>query len=401
MRTDAQGVANAARHQDPLSAGRAAAAIARSSAAETDRAGAFPSAGMSALRSSGLLGLLVPTEHGGYGASYSTAAEVAQILGEACLSTAMLWAMHCQQVAIVADHAPSPLRENLLRRIAAGEMLLASVTSEPIKGGHLLSALSAIEPTPEGLAIDREAPVVTGGLQADGFLITMRRSADATPSEIVLVFADRGELKLTERGSWNTMGVRGTASVPLHLSGSVSPGRLIDPEGGFRRIAVTTMIPAGHLLWAASWLGAAKGAYRELLRVLRTPDLRRGYPLNSDLYAERISRVRIDIDLVEALLLKVLAEYEQLRNTHGTRQPPFEHYGLNIRLNELKVVAAERLFAAVDGILQLAGLRFGYRCLAEVGLERAFRDLRSASLMFSNDRLLVTNGKLAILDATI
>ena len=36
--------------------------------------------------------------------------------------------------------------------------LIASVTSEPTKGGHLLSALAALERTDAGFTIDREAP---------------------------------------------------------------------------------------------------------------------------------------------------------------------------------------------------------------------------------------------------
>jgi len=35
---------------------------------------------------------------------------------------------------------------------------------------------------------------------------------------------------------------------------------------------------------------------------------------------------------------------------------------------------------------------------ARVALERRFRDLRSAALMYSNDRLYVANGKLTLVD---
>ena len=240
--------------------------------------------------------------------------------------------------------------------------LIAPVTSEPTKGGHLLSALAALKRTDAGFTIDREAPVVIAGKQADGFLVTMRRSPEATPPEIVLVYAKGDELTRTVADGWYAMGVRGTSSVPMHIAGRVPADRLIDPEGNFRQVAVTTMIPARHMMCTACCLGAAKAAYRQLMHILRTPDLRSGYPLKSDLYAERIARVRLDIDLVEALLLRV---------------------------------------AAVDAIVQLAGLRFGYRVQTETSIERIFRDLRSASLMFVNDRLLITNGKLAQLDTTI
>jgi acyl-CoA dehydrogenase len=69
-----------------------------------------------------------------------------------------------------------------------------------------------------------------------------------------------------------------------------------------------------------------------------------------------------------------------------------------IHLNTIKVVAAERTFSAVDRMVQLAGMSLGYRRDAAIPLERVFRDLRSASLNYSNDRLLIATGGLTVMD---
>jgi acyl-CoA dehydrogenase len=348
------------------------------------------------------MGLLVPSDLGGLGGTYQAALDAAQTLGGACLSTAMVWAMHCQQVAVLVDHADEPLRSEVLCKIASEGMLIASVTSEPTKGGHLLTALAALRSEHGQLVVDREAPVVTSGGEADGFLITMRRSESATPTDMVMVYADRDELATTVMSGWETLGVRGTASVAMRLSGRLlATGRTVDPPGGFRRVAMATMIPAGHLMWTSCWLGAAKEAYRQAIRVLRTPGLRSGYPLKSDLYVEHLARVRMDIDLVESLLQRVAEEYLAKREAFGTERAPYEEYAFNIHLNELKVSAAEMLFHAVDQIMQLLGLRYGYRIQEETTIERIFRDLRSARLMFADDRLLVSSGKLALFDTSI
>jgi acyl-CoA dehydrogenase len=386
--------------RDPLELAREASAVAAAHAAATDRSAAFPEAGIQALRDNGLMGLLAPKENGGFDASHAVAVEVAQILSASCLSTAMLWAMHCQQVAVVADYASEPLRGDLLNRVAAGKMLIASVTTEPAKGGHLLSAQAALVAADGGgHSFERESPVVTGGLQSDGFLLTMRRNPEATPNDIVLVYADKAELALKKIGGWDTLGMRGTSSLALDISGRVPGGRLIDPEGGFDRVAATTMVPSGHLMWSACWLGAAKGAYRQLMHIFRTPELRQGYPLKSDLFAERIARIRLEIDMVEAFLTRVTSEFDALRLAHGTDLEAFKDYGFDLRVNEVKIATSEHVFRVVDAIMQLAGLRHGYRVRPDNALERVFRDLRSASLMFSNDRLLVSNGKLALLGA--
>ena len=52
-------------------------------------------------------------------------------------------------------------------------------------------------------------------------------------------------------------------------------------------------------------------------------------------------------------------------------------------------------------LVQLAGLRYGFLKRSAVALERTFRDLRSASLMYSNDKLYVMNGKLSLLDLDV
>jgi acyl-CoA dehydrogenase len=55
----------------------------------------------------------------------------------------------------------------------------------------------------------------------------------------------------------------------------------------------------------------------------------------------------------------------------------------------------------VDGLLEVAGLFTGYKRDSAIPLERIFRDLRSASLNFANDRLLTMNGALTLLDRDV
>jgi acyl-CoA dehydrogenase len=254
--------------------------VLRADAADVDDRAAFPERGLRALRDSGLLGLLVPAAYGGLGGDLPDLAEVAGELAGACLSTAMIWAMHCQQVATVVAGASPALRDRLLPDIAAGRVYLASVTSEAGKGGHLLSAQAPVAVQPDGrLRLDRDAPIVTGGRYADGFLITMRADADAPPNAVSMIYADRAELEMTTRGRWDPMGMRATHSVGLHLDGLVGPEAVLGEPGGFRALAVRVFIPAGHIGWAACWLGAARGALRAVVELLRSPDGRRQYDL--------------------------------------------------------------------------------------------------------------------------
>jgi acyl-CoA dehydrogenase len=133
-----------------------------------------------------------------------------------------------------------------------------------------------------------------------------------------------------------------------------------------------------------------------VLTLLRSPDGRRQFDLSSELLRTRLARVRLDLDVTAALLRQVLADEHAVRCGADVEDP-----AIQLRLNGLKVFAAERTFAAVDQLVQLVGLRHGYRRDSALPLERIFRDLRSASLNYANERLLLANGALALFDREV
>ncbi len=371
--------------------------VLREHAAEVDTEARFPVSGLQALAERGLLGLLVPTDYGGMGGDLDDLVEIAQVLAGGCLSTAMIWAMHCQQTDALVRFATPELRERVLPRVARGDVYLASVTTEPGTGGHLLRNDSPLQEAAHGLRLDRVAPVVTGGEHAQGFLITMRSSEEAPQNEVSLVYADRDQLDIALRGDWDTLGMRGTRSVGLKLSGVVPETQMVGKSGEFRTIAAESMAPVGHLAWAACWLGAARGALADMVGLIRSGDRPRGVDVQSELTAERLARVRMDLELVGAYLHRVRDEVLALRGVDATLSAP----PTQIHLNTLKVAAAELTFRAVDRMVQIVGLSLGYRRDAAIPLERHLRDLRSASLNYANDRLLTATGALTLMDRAV
>src|SRR5690349_9017501 len=161
--------------------------VLREHAAAADARAEFPTAGLESLASSGLLGLLVPVEFGGMGGGLADLVMIARELAGGCMSTALVWAMHCQQTDTLVRFASPWLREHVLPRVARGELYLASVTTEGGKGGHLLTGVAPLHHDDDGMHLDRTGPVVTGGLHAGGFLITMRATAEATENQVSLV----------------------------------------------------------------------------------------------------------------------------------------------------------------------------------------------------------------------
>ncbi|MFJ1777337.1 acyl-CoA dehydrogenase family protein [Streptomyces anulatus] len=363
-------------------------------AARVDAEAAFPHESVEALRAAGLFGLLVPAEHGGMGGDLGDLVDVAVLLAGGCLSTAMIWAMHCQQVDTVARHAGERLRGELLPRIAQEGYYLASVTTEPSKGGHLLTASSAIQVEDEDLVVRRSAPIVTGGEHADGFLITMRAGPDAPPNRLSLIHLDRSQTDAKVVRGWNPMGMRATRSVGMELAGTAAGHQVIGEPGGFRQIAVDSMIPAGHLAWASCWLGAARGGLDGLVSLIRSRKQPHNIAVDSDVVRHRLARARIDLELSGSYLLRIRDEVLRRRRTGAT----LDERSFQTRLDTLKVVCSELTLSAVDRLVQLGGAMNGYQRDAPVPLERHFRDLRSASLNYSNDRLLGAIGTHVLLE---
>jgi alkylation response protein AidB-like acyl-CoA dehydrogenase len=370
--------------------------VLRQHARDVDIQARFPVEGMQALRTAGYLGYLVPTGYGGMGASLAEFVDAAKALAGACLSTAMIWAMHCQQVDVLVRHGSEELRKRVLPRIADGELYLASVTTEKAKGGHLLSAHAPLTEQDGRTWLRRDAPVVTGGSHADGFLITMRNGMGADPSAATLVYADRADLAIRRNGTWNPLGMRGTESCGLVIEGPVAEHGIIGRPGGFRAVAGDSMIPLGHLAWSACWLGSAQQAFAALIALLGQRG-RCGPDTSSPLVLERIGRIRLDLELVSAYLARVTEEIADYRADNRSVDVTPVH----IHLNTLKLAAADLTFRAVDRMVQLAGLSLGYSADSDLPLERAFRDLRSAALNYANDRLWTANGALCLIDRRV
>jgi acyl-CoA dehydrogenase len=365
--------------------------VAEEHAAQTDVEARFPKQALDAMRENGLLGLMVPAQFGGGGGSLSEMADTTIQLGRADMSVAMIFAMHCQQVVTLARYGGDQLRGYVLPQIAQGKVYLASVTTETASGGHLLTSSSPVRKSERTLRIDREAPIVTGGMQADGFLITMLAPGATSPAQVDLVYAARDQLRLEARGDWQPLGMRATESLPLRLTGSVPEWQVIGEHGGFRAIAAQIFAPLAHIGWAAAWLGTAAGAHSRVVQHLRSASGREGFSPASELRLARLATIRARLDVVNALLRHTISIVESREDLSAP--------SVQLLINTLKTQAAEDCFTAVHELVEFSGLRHGYLTQSALKLEQAFRDLRSASLNYANDRLRVTNGSLALMDS--
>jgi len=365
-------------------------------AAEIDDQCRFPQENIEALHAENLMSLFIPKALGGTPSNYQEYCHISSILGEYCLSTALVWVMHTLQVALLADYAVDEQAE-VLQDIAKNGRLLASVTTEFDKGSSLLNVKSPLEFEGDKMLVKRKTPISSYGEHAHYYLLTMRASVDAPSSDTRLVLLKRGDKgSISAHGKWKAMGMRGTSSIPMSFDVEVANTTMLSKP--FHMLAMQSMGPVSHLGWTSAWYGAASGAYRRYIKLARQGVARGNNLFKSDLFTYRLAQLRVSLDLTQSMISHLASKYDDMRD-NSAPAAAYEDVGLKILVNNLKVASSKLMFEVADGLIELAGINFGYRQGHDLALERLFRDLRSGALMYNNDQILAANGKLVLLES--
>jgi acyl-CoA dehydrogenase len=368
------------RQNDLTARARAAADVAKTNAAAVDAEARFPSESFAEIRKQRLLGLQVPQTLGGEGASIAEIADVCYILGQACSSTALIYAMHQIKMACITRHAKgSAALERILGRIAADQLLMASSTTEGQAGGNVRSSEAAVEHDGEQVTLERKATVISYAVEADGIVTTARRAADAAGSDQVLLVLLKADYTLERLQVWDTLGMRGTHSEGFTLRARAAAEQIM-PEP-YERIHAQTMVPFAHLLWGSVWAGIAAAAAGKAQAFIRHAV--RGsngqMPPGAAHFTQAVSTLRT----LRGVLAANLRSYEAIMSD----EKAISSLEFQAMITLTKVQASELAVTTVLSSLRACGLS-GYRNDTEFTIGRLLRDVLSAPLMINNDRIL-------------
>ncbi|HWX78633.1 MAG TPA: acyl-CoA dehydrogenase family protein [Steroidobacteraceae bacterium] len=377
--TSAHNVTNL-RQSDLTARARAAAEIARVNAAAVDAEARFPGEAFAELRKQRLLGIQVPQALGGESATIAEIADICYILGQACSSTALIYAMHQIKIACIVRHYKNAAAlERVLRRIAAEQLLMASSTTEGQAGGNVRSSEAPVEHDGEQVTLERKATVISYAVEADGIVTTARRAADAAGNDQVLLVLLKADYTLERLQVWDTLGMRGTHSEGFTLRARAAAGQLL-PEP-YERIHAQTMVPFAHLLWGSVWAGiaaAAAGKAQGFIRhVVRQSNGQ--MPPGAAHFTQAVSSLRT----LRGVLSASLRSYEAIMSD----EKAISSLEFQATITLTKVQVSELAVTTVLGSLRACGLS-GYRNDTEFTIGRLLRDVLSAPLMISNDRIL-------------
>jgi acyl-CoA dehydrogenase len=360
--------------------------VAAKHAHDVDTDARFPHEAMAALREARLLGAYVPTALGGAGATIADLAAVCHTLGRRCSATAMVYAMHQIQVACLVHHGQGVegLRATM-RDLAAHQLLLASATTEVGVGGDVRTSRCAVDLDAERFSITKEAPVISYADHADAIMVTARRSADAAPSDQVIVVVPTATAQLAPISTWDTLGMRGTCSIGYTLTATGSSDQVLPAP--YAEISAQTMLPVSHIVWAAMWLGIATDAVDVARSSLRTSARRSAG--DTPAIAPDIASLHAELETVRATVSSAVRTYEAVRGDPAEAASPT----VALRMNALKVSTSTAVKRIVLDAVRITGIT-AYRNDSPSSLGRHLRDALSAELMVHNERILANSGRL-------
>jgi alkylation response protein AidB-like acyl-CoA dehydrogenase len=305
----------------------------------------------------------MPASAGGDGQGLGEASEVVRRLAGACGSTAMVVLMHYAAAAVIANHGPTDVQED----IASGNHLTTLAFSEAGSRSHFWAPEGTASSTGDAVRLDARKSWVTAAGEADSYVWSSRPLQTDGPMTLWLVPSDVAGL--SPPGAFDGLGLRGNASKPIEARGvTVSRTAMLGDDGAGLDIALAEALPWFLVLSAAFSVGLMEAVTAEAgahLQSTRLEHLGQSLAEQPTVRADH-ARMRIATDQAAAFLDDTLTAL-------GT-----EREDATLRVLEVKAAAGEAAIDVTDMAMKVCG---GAAFRKELGIERRFRDARAARVM--------------------
>jgi acyl-CoA dehydrogenase len=173
--------------------------------------------------------------------------------------------------------------------------------------------------------------------------------------------------------------MRGTHSEGFTLRANAAAGQIL-PEP-YEKIHPLTMVPHAHLLWGSVWAGIASAAATKAQTFIRHAARHANgqMPPGAAHFTQAVSSLR----MLRGVLGAAMRAYEAVISD----EKAITSMEFQSMITLTKVQVSELAVAAVLSSLRACGLS-GFRNDSEFSIGRHLRDVLSAPLMISNDRIL-------------
>lgn len=186
----------------------------------------------------GWLGINLPAEHGGHGASHLDAVIVLEELAKASPAAAFPIFESCFGPILAIGHfAPPALRKKLIPQVVAGDKVVSVSMSEPEAGSALTDLKTKAVRSGSGYRLNGQKRWCSGAGHAEGYLVYCRMSEDAGAKGIGALYVEKGQNGFTFGKREQLMGFRGVPSADMFFDNVEVPAEhVVVPAGGFRKL---------------------------------------------------------------------------------------------------------------------------------------------------------------------
>ena len=354
-------------------------------AAEYDRDAKNPLASWRDLWEDGLLAAAVPTAYGGLGLDMPTYVAVIRALAAGCASTAMTVHMHSTVLRFIDALGTDAQKRRYFGEVVRHGRLFGSWGSEPaVSLSRTFLMETALRADGDGWRIDGVKHFCTMALGASYYMVWCAIDGEADMGKALLQAVVPADAPgMATDGKWDTLGMRGTYSPSVTFTGvRVGADETLGRPGSAIQVGVVESFGLGY---AAVYVGIAEASLAFAVDYLRKRVVKpENISVAQDPTVQRhVGELAVRLDAARLVLEQAAAGWEGADMVER-----------GMLANRAKYLASEVGLEVTSRVIQTVGGRGAYK---DFLAERAFRDMRTATLMPPTvDRMLETIGKGAL-----
>jgi alkylation response protein AidB-like acyl-CoA dehydrogenase len=354
-------------------------------AARYDREGKNPVESWSDLHREGYLACAIPAAHGGMGLDMASYVGVIRAIARGCASTAMTLHMHSTVMRFIDALGTDAQKRRYYPEVVERGKMFGSWGSEPaVSLSRTFTMETVVRAADDGWVVDGVKHFCTMALGASYYMVWCALDGRGDMANaLLLALVPAESAGISTDGRWDTLGMRATFSPSVTLSGVRLPkDATLGEPGSATGVGVVEGFALGY---AAVYVGIAEAAFEFTSDYVRKRVVKpENIPVAHDPAVQRqIGDLEARLDVVRMLLHDSASRWEGADVAQRGNLA-----------NRAKYLGTEIGLLVTSQALQIAGGRGAYK---DYPVERAFRDLRTASLMPPTmDRMAEGMGKIAL-----